>query len=128
MAKRGWSKPLVGFADQSREKMMVNMMAASEQAARDVIYASPKDTSRYLANHNFSINEPDESFDESRRDISRNDALANARRAIAALRPGDVFHVVNTTPYGEYLEYGTSRMAPYAVYTKAANNMREKYG
>lgn len=128
MAKRGWSKPLSGFIDQSREKMMVTMTAASEEAARDVIYASPKDTSRYLANHNFSVNEPDESFDESRRDISRNDALANARRAIAALRPGDVFHVVNTTPYGEFLEYGTSRMAPYAVYTKAANNMREKYG
>lgn len=128
MAKRGWSMPLSGFADQSREKMMVTMTAASEQAARDVIYASPKDTSRYLANHNFSVNAPDESFDEARRDISRNDALANARRAIAALRPGDVFHVVNTTPYGEFLEYGTSRMAPYAVYTKAANNMREKYG
>lgn len=128
MARGGWSKPLAGFVDQSREKLMVNMMAASEQASRDVIYASPKDTSRYLANHNFSVNEPDESFDESRRDVSRNDALANARRAIAALRPGDVFYVVNTTPYGEFLEYGTSRMAPYAVYTKADNNLREKYG
>lgn len=128
MAKRGWSKPLAGFADQSREKMMVTMTAASESAARDVIYGSPEDTSRYLANHNFSVNTPDESFDEAKRDTSRNDALANARRAIAALRPGDVFHVVNTTPYGEFLEYGTSRMAPYAVYTKAANNMREKYG
>ena len=125
---RGWSRPLAGFAAQSRDMMMVNMTAASEQAARDVIYESPKDTSRYLANHNFSVNEPDETFDEGRRDVSRNDALANARRAIAALRPGDVFHVVNTTPYGEFLEYGTSRMAPYAVYQKAANNLREKYG
>ncbi|UQI42754.1 MULTISPECIES: hypothetical protein [Pseudomonadota] len=125
---RGWSKPLSGFIDQSRDMMMVTMSAASEEAARGIIYRSPKDTSRFLANNNFSINEPDESYDPEKRDVRREDALANARRAIASLRPGDVFHAVNTTPYGEVLESGSSTQAPHGIYGLTANDLKEKYG
>ncbi len=125
---RGWSRPLSGFADQSRAQMMVTMTSASEEAARGVIYRSPKDTSRFLANNNFSVNEPDETYDPERRNPSRSEILANARRAIAALRPGDVFYAVNTTPYGEVLESGSSTQAPQGIYGLTANDLNEKFG
>ncbi|WP_252108996.1 MULTISPECIES: hypothetical protein [unclassified Halomonas] len=108
--------------------MMVTMTSASEEAARGVIYRSPKDTSRFLANNNFSVNEPDETYDPERRNPSRSEILANARRAIAALRPGDVFYAVNTTPYGEVLESGSSTQAPQGIYGLTANDLNEKFG
>lgn len=125
MAKRGWSKPLSGFATQASDDLTVMFKDAGEQAARDIIYGSPKDTSRFLSNHNFSVNNPDESYDPNKRDLSRSEALANARAAMAALKAGDTFHIVNTTPYGEVLESGSSTQAPQGIYSVAANNLRE---
>jgi hypothetical protein len=121
----GWSKPLSGFVDKVREEELARMVDMAEHHARGVIYGSPKDTSRFLSNNNFSVNHPDESYDPNKRDPSRTTTLANARLAMAALSYGDVFYVVNTTPYGEALEYGHSNQAPRGIFRLAANNAEE---
>lgn len=127
MAKGGWSNSPLSFAVQVQDDTAVVFRDVCENVARDVIYKSPRDTSRFLSNNNFSVNAPDESYDPNKRDPTRSDTLANARLAIAALKPGDVFHVVNTTPYGKYLEWGHSRtQAPMGIYGIAANNARER--
>lgn len=123
-----WTNAPSGFADVARKAFETKLVDVAEKASRDVIYNSPRDTSRFLANNNFSVNEPDESFDPDKRDPSRSDTLANARRAMASLRSGDVFYIVNTTPYGEALEDGHSTQAPNGIYRIAANNARENAG
>ena len=128
MAKGGWSMPPTEFAMQVEDDTMVLFRELCEQASRGVIYRAPKDTSRFLANNNFSVNVPDESFDEAKRDPSRSATLADARRAMAALKPGDVFHIVNTTPYGKYLEGGTSSQAPAGIYGVTFNSLKEYDG
>ncbi len=125
MAKTGWTKSLRGFADQVREEELARLVDMSEHHVRGVIYGSPKDTSRFLANNNFSVNRPDESYDPDKRDPTRTQTLANARMAMASLRYGDVFYIVNTTPYGEALEHGHSGQAPQGIFRVAANNARE---
>jgi len=121
----GWSKPPTGFADQVREEELARLVDMSEHHVRGVIYGSPKDTSRFLANNNFSVNKPDESYDPEKRDPTRTQTLANARMAMASLRYGDVFYIVNTTPYGIFLEHGHSKQAPQGIFRLAANNARE---
>lgn len=121
----GWSRSLSGFADQVREEELARLVDMSEHHVRGVIYGSPKDTSRFLANNNFSVNQPDESYDPDKRDPSRSSTLANARLAMAALKYGDVFYIVNTTPYGVYLEHGHSNQAPQGIFQLAANNAKE---
>jgi hypothetical protein len=121
----GWSRPLSGFTDMVREEELARLVDMAEHHARGVIYGAPIDTSRFLSNNNFSVNKPDESFDESKRDVSRSATLANARLAMASLKYGDVFYVVNTTPYGEALEYGHSKQAPNGIFRLAANNAEE---
>lgn len=125
MATRGWSRSLPAFADQVREEELARLVDMSEHHVRGVIYNSPKDTSRFLANNNFSVNQPDESYDPNKRDPSRTTTLANARAAMASLKFGDVFYIVNTTPYGIYLEEGSSQQAPQGIFRLAANNARE---
>lgn len=126
MAKGGWSNSPLSFAVQIEDDTGVLFRDVCESVARDVIYKSPRDTSRFLANNNFSVNSPDESYDPNKRDPTRSDTLANARLAIAALKPGDIFYAVNTTPYGKYLEWGGSNQAPMGIYGIAANNARER--
>lgn len=126
MARKGaWKGLPTGFADKVREEELARLVDLSEHHVRGVIYGSPIDTSRFLSNNNFSVNQPDESFDWDKRDVSRSMTLANARRAMASLRYGDIFYIVNTTPYGEKLEYGGSRQAPQGIFRVAANNARE---
>lgn len=125
MAKRAWSRSPAGFADQVRREELARLVDLSEHHVRGVIYGSPKDTSRFLSNNNFSVNDPDESYDPSKRDRSRSMTLANARAAMSKLKYGDVFYIVNTTPYGEFLERGSSTQAPKGIFRVAANNARE---
>ncbi|MDC8803939.1 hypothetical protein PRZ61_10875 [Halomonas pacifica] len=128
MAKGGWSMPPTEFAMQIEDDTMVLFRELCEQASRGVIYRAPKDTSRFLANMNFSANRPDETFDDLKRDPSRSNTLADARLAMAALKPGDVFYIVNTTPYGKYLEAGRSPKAPAGVFGVTFNDLKEYSG
>ncbi|CBV41968.1 hypothetical protein [Halomonas elongata] len=128
MAKGGWSGKPTDFALEVEDDTMVLFRELCEQASRGVIYRAPIDTSRFLANNNFSVNTPDETFDENKRDPSRSITLADARRAMAALKPGDSFHIVNTTPYGKYLEAGTSGQAPTGIYGVTFNSIKEYSG
>ncbi|MAL98267.1 MAG: hypothetical protein CL583_07420 [Alteromonadaceae bacterium] len=123
----GWSKSLTGFADFAEAEAEVLLTDMAEDMSRGVIYGSPKDTSRFLSNNNFSVNGPDESYDPDRRDASRSDTLANARLAIASLRLGDTLYIVNTTPYGEMLEHGHSGQAPAGIFGVAFNSTSEKF-
>lgn len=128
MAKGGWTSKPTNFLLEIEDDTMVLFTDLCEQAVRGVIYRSPKDTSRFLANNNFSVNVPDDSFDDLKRDPSRSNTLADARRAMAALRPGDSFHIVNTTPYGSALEHGHSGQAPSGIYGVTFNSIKEYAG
>ena len=128
MAKGGWSIPPTEFAMQVDDDTMVLFRELCEQASRGLIYRAPMDTSRFLANMNFSVNSPDNSFDDTKRDPTRSNTLADARLAMSALKPGDVFYAVNTTPYGKYLEAGHSSKAPSGVFGVTFNSIKEYAG
>jgi hypothetical protein len=124
-AKGGWSMPPTEFALEVEDDLGVMFTELCERASRGVIYRAPKATSRFLANMNFSVNEPDDSFSDIKRDPTRSITLAQARIAMAALKPGDVFYIVNTTPYGKYLEAGRSGQAPAGIFGVTFNSIKE---
>ncbi|RKQ97148.1 hypothetical protein C7446_2568 [Kushneria sinocarnis] len=125
MSKGGWTMLPSQFVDTIEDDLGVLVRDRAEQVVRDLVYFSPVRTGRFVGNMNFSVNRPDNSYDPELYDASRNDTFANARIAIAALRPGDTFYAVNTTPYGKYLEWGTTKMAPRRPFGRAFNNLRE---
>ena len=115
------------FGEQIKAQGEVMLKDVAEDMSRGVIYRSPKDTSRFLSNNNFSVGGPDESFDEEKRDTSRTDTLANARLAMAKFQWGTTFHIVNTTPYGEMLEHGHSGQAPQGIFAVTFNSVYERH-
>lgn len=121
----GWSNRPTEFVGVVRADVEAVAMSKADQAARDVIYKAPMDTSRFLSNMNFSVNHANESFDENRRDINRSLTLANARSAMAAFKSGDIFYITNLTSYGIHLELGTSKMAARPTFGNAFNKISE---
>lgn len=128
MARGGWRGMRPGdFGKQIKARGEVMQKDIAEEMSRGVIYRSPKDTSRFLANNNFSVGAPNNSYDSEKRDASRSDTLANARLAMARLQWGTTFHIVNTTPYGEVLEHGYSGQAPQGIFAVTFNSVYERY-
>lgn len=119
----GWSKRPTAFVGTVRADVEAFAVSKADQAARDVIYKAPMDTSRFLSNMNFSVNKPNESFDENSRDVTRSMTLANARSAMAAFKSGDIFYITNVTPYGKYLEFGTEKMDARPTFRDAFNKI-----
>lgn len=125
MAKGGWSGKPTDFALEVEDGTMVLFRELCEQASRAVIYNIARDTTRLRANTNFSVNVPDESYDPNKRDVTGSTTLADARRAMAALKPGDSFHIVNRTPYGKYVEAGHPNPNTAGTYAGAFNTIKE---
>lgn len=113
MAKRGWSKPLGGFARQVEQEQNKRLRATALQALSGVIERSPVDEGTFRGSHRVSIGSPDHGYSLSDVDKAGSATLAKGSAAISAVRaPFTVLYVQSNLPYAETLENGNSRQAP----------------
>lgn len=112
MAKASWSgtDPAKWSLNQKQKFDLLIRMVSLKMFSR-VILRSPVDTGRFRANWMVAIADiPSGTLDlndkRGRATISKVDATTSQ------LKAGDVITLVNNLPYGEQLEYGSSRQAP----------------
>lgn len=80
--------------------------------ANNIRQDSPIDTSRFLANWNISLNSPDKPFNEAARDSKMAPVSPSA---LSRFQLGNSIFIYNPTPYGQSLEWGSSKQAPYGM-------------
>lgn len=132
MARRGWSRPLSGFADEVEREQNRRLRATALQALSGVIERSPVDTGAFRSNNRVSVGRSDVGYDldasssAPRGSTNGVNAFDDGLRIIGQVRNAfDVIYVQNNLPYAERLEAGDSRQAPAGVFAITFNDLKE---
>ena len=110
----------MGFADDveqvhregERQTEFVVQKTALEVTKR-VVKRSPVKSGKFRGNWNVGVNAPDLSVDEAARDPTGALTIAEAAVKLDQVKPGAVVYVSNALPYGDALEFGSSKQAPH---------------
>lgn len=112
-----WDKPPSLFGDVVEKAAVKRVKDISSDLFPALVYGSPEDTSRYLSNHNVSLNTPSWSHDDNKM-IGKAGSVSVGMAVIKGMaqdRLQDVW-ITNTISYAGDLEQGKSRTAPDGVY------------
>jgi len=107
-----------------------------------VVLQSPVDTGAFRASHRVSINQTDQSFNETEKDKSGGSTISKGTSALSRLIPFSIVYIQTNAPYATKIEYGDftdkpetpkttggySRQAPQGVYGLTFNYIAQKYG
>ena len=140
MAKRGWSKPLGGFAREVEQEQNKRLRATALQALSGVIERSPVDSGAFRGSHRVSVGSPDNGYSLEDTDKTGSATLAKGSAAISSVRrPFEVIYVQSNLPYAEAIEFGQfvykpggkttpdgySLQAPSGTYAVTFNSLKE---
>lgn len=123
-----WSNSVEDFADDVSRGIgeLANDIATDFYVA--AVNLAPVDTSNYVSNMNVSYGEIDRSYDPTLRK-GRAGAMASGLDKLSGGFDGELtdIHITNSTPYGDYLEAGSSAQARNGVFTVAFLGVAMKY-
>lgn len=114
MAKGDYKTILPLAARHMRERALEAFQATVTEAGNRLVDRTPVDTGLLRGNWQLAINSADGDLQD------RLDPDGSASKAVIAadaihLKLGDIAVLVNPTPYAGFIEYGTSKIAPFGM-------------
>lgn len=95
-----WAK----ISTKNKRKMLGAVKRTTKSIAKDIVKASPIDTTRFVSNWNAALNTPDLTIDKK--------SGGGFIDIINKMKIGDEFFFTNNLPYALRLEFGWSDQAP----------------
>ena len=86
-----------------------------------IVFRSPVDTGRFRANNFISLGDISDAYFEDR--MQQADELAT----LVTMRDYQDVHYQNNTPYGPFLEEGSSSQAPAGVYAVTVEELKDLF-
>lgn len=106
-----FSTQLEGLLNRTRQRMESAVKEIASELGETVVNRTPVDTGFLKGSWFASLNNPNVTF-SGVEDKSGTGSISRIDGTIQAYELGDIIYIVNSTSYGKFVEYGTSKMAP----------------
>jgi len=138
----GWSSKPSAFIKTVEADLTKRQKDIVIDALGGVVLQSPVDTGAFRASHRVSINQIDQSYNETEKDKGGGSTISNGTRVLSRLVPYSTVYIQTNAPYAKKIEFGGfttkaetektkcgfSRGAPQGVYGLTFNYIVQKYG
>jgi hypothetical protein len=115
----GFAEAVQGWAAKAEADLREVLRRGTSKVAADVVNLTPVDTGRLVGNWEASRGSTSAPFDAGRFDPTKAEVLARLVSVIGTAELGETVYVLNATPYGPHVEYGTGKTPPRAMVRNA---------
>jgi len=106
-----FSTQLDGLINRTRQRMESAVKEIASELGETVVSRTPVETGRLKGSWFSTLNNPSVTF-SGVEDKAGTGSISRIDSAVQSYELGDVIYIINSTPYGRFVEYGTSKMAP----------------
>lgn len=138
----GWTNKPSDFTKVIETDLTDRQRKIVIDALGGVVLQSPVDTGAFRASHRVSINQIDQSFNETEKDKGGGSTISKGTSVLSRLVPYSTVYIQTNAPYAKKIEFGGfttspetektsggfSRQAPQGVYGLTFNYIAQKYG
>ena len=114
----GWKESPISFIKTIKDDLAHLQSDVVGKVLDKIVDGSPVDTSAFVSNNIVSLDAPDYSWDDSKRDLYGVKTKRQGKAILERLKTGNhrFIYIQNNAPYGEFLEHGSSKQAPLGIY------------